>query len=90
LKLCAAVAIITFIVGSVAVFYSVNLLLVGLNPTSKDNLQSVRASQWSGYLVASDIKNRTSVVSSVSGSWTVPAVKFSENDTFSGVWVGIG
>jgi hypothetical protein len=80
----------TFIVGSVAVFYSVNLLLVGLNQTSKDNLQSVRASQWSGYLVASDIKNRTSVVSSVSGSWTVPAVKFSENDTFSGVWVGIG
>jgi hypothetical protein len=40
--------------------------------------------------VASDIQNRSPVVSSVSASWTVPEVKPSENNTFSGVWVGIG
>jgi len=41
-------------------------------------------------MAASDIKNRTSVVSSVSAAWTVPAVQLSENDTYSGVWVGVG
>jgi hypothetical protein len=62
--------------------------LGSLNQT--DNLQSFRVSQWSGYIVASDIQNRSPVVSSVSASWTVPEVKPSENNTFSGVWVGIG
>jgi len=51
---------------------------------------ALRLSQWSGYLAASDMQNRSAVVSSVSGSWTVPEVKPSGNDTFSGVWVGIG
>jgi hypothetical protein len=41
-------------------------------------------------MVASDIHNRSSVVSSVSASWRVPSVNLSENDTYSGVWVGIG
>ena len=50
----------------------------------------LRVSQWSGYMVASDVQNRSPVVSSVSASWTVPEVKPSENNTFSGVWVGIG
>jgi hypothetical protein len=46
--------------------------------------------QWSGYIVASDVQNPSPVVSSVSASWTVPEIKPSENNTFSGVWVGIG
>ena len=50
----------------------------------------LRVSQWSGYIAASDVHNRSPVVSSVSASWTVPEVKPSENATFSGVWVGIG
>ena len=41
-------------------------------------------------MVASDVQNRSSVVTSVSASWKVPAIKASENNTFSGVWVGIG
>ena len=89
-KLYAAIAVVTFIVGSVAVYYSINLLLGSLDQTGAENLQSVRASQWSGYMAASDIQNRSSVVSSVSASWTVPEVELSENNTFSGVWVGIG
>lgn len=78
----------TFIVGAVAVFYSASLLLASLRQT--DNIASFRVSYWSGYIVASDIQNRSPVVSSVSASWTVPEIKSSENNTFSGVWIGIG
>jgi hypothetical protein len=78
----------TFIVGAVAVCYSVSLFLASPNQT--DNPPSFKISHWSGYIVASDIQNRSPVVSSVSASWTVPEIKSSENNTFSGVWVGIG
>jgi len=78
----------TFIIGAVAVYYSINLFLASPNQT--DNSQSFRVSHWSGYIVASDIQNRSPVVSSISASWTVPEIESSENNTFSGVWVGIG
>jgi hypothetical protein len=78
----------TFIIGAVAIYYSINLFLASPNQT--DNQASFRVSHWSGYIVASDIQNRSPVVSSVSASWTVPEIKPSENNTFSGVWVGIG
>jgi len=81
-------AVITFIVGAVAVCYSVSLFLA--NSSQTVNPPSFRVSQWSGYIVASDIQNRSATVSGVSASWTVPEVKSSENNTFSGVWVGIG
>ena len=87
-KLSAIIAVTTFIVGAVAVFYSINLLLASSSQPNEPT--SLRVSQWSGYIVASDIQNRSPVVSSVSASWTVPEVKPSENNTFSGVWVGIG
>ena len=78
----------TFIVGAVAVCYSINLFLASPNQT--DNPASFRVLHWSGYIVASDIQNRSPVVSNVGASWTVPEIKPSENNTFSGVWVGIG
>ena len=78
----------TFIMGAFAVYYSINLLLP--SPTQPDGPTSLRVSQWSGYIVASDMQNRTPAISSVSASWTVPVVKLSENNTFAGVWVGIG
>jgi hypothetical protein len=78
----------TFIVGAVAVCYSISLFLASSNET--DNPPSFKISNWSGYIVASDIQNRTPVVSSVSASWAAPEIKSSENDTFSGVWIGIG
>jgi hypothetical protein len=87
-KLCSAIAIMTFIVGAVAVYYSISLFLASPNQT--DNPPSFKISHWSGYIVASDIQNRSPVVSSVSASWTMPEIKPSENNTFSGVWVGIG
>jgi hypothetical protein len=36
------------------------------------------------------MQNRLPLVSGVNASWTVPEVKPSENNTFAGVWVGIG
>ena len=88
----AVIAVMTFIVGTVSVFYSVTLFLA--NSSQSEEPTVLRVSQWSGYMVASDtqidVQNRSSVVSSVSGSWVVPAVNPSENITFSGVWVGIG
>jgi len=78
----------TFIVGAVAVCYSISLFLA--SPNQAANPPSFKISHWSGYIVASDIQNRSPVVNSVSASWTVPEIKPSENNTFSGVWVGIG
>jgi hypothetical protein len=78
----------TFIVGAVAVCYSISLFLASPNQT--DNPPSFKISIWSGYIVASEIQNRSPVVSNVSASWTVPEIKLSENNTFSSVWVGIG
>lgn len=45
---------------------------------------------WGGYAVASDFNNPQPVVTGVSGSWNVPEVAVSQNDTFSAIWIGIG
>jgi hypothetical protein len=86
------VAIMTFVIGATAVFYSVTLFLANFRQSEEPTV--LRVTQWSGYMVASDVKidvqNRSSAVSSVSGSWIVPEVNPSENNTFSGIWVGIG
>jgi hypothetical protein len=87
-KVMAAIAVMTFTIGAIAVFYSLNLFLA--SSSQPEEPEPVRVSQWSGYIAASDFQNRSPVVSSVSASWTVPEIKPSENDTFSGVWVGIG
>jgi hypothetical protein len=87
-KLLAILASMTFIMGAVAVYYSINLFLA--SPSQPDGPTSLRVSQWSGYIVASDMQNRTPAISRVSASWTVPEVKLSENNTFAGAWIGIG
>ena len=45
---------------------------------------------WAGYIVASDLQNPQSSVTSVTASWIVPTVTISSQDTFSAVWIGIG
>ena len=82
------IAVLTFIVGAVLVSYSVSMFLDVSSQT--EGPEVLHVSQWSGYIVASDMQNRSSVVTSVSGSWVVPEVNRSEGMTFSGVWVGIG
>jgi hypothetical protein len=45
---------------------------------------------WGGYAVASDFNNPQPVITGISGSWVVPQIETSQNDTFSAIWVGIG
>lgn len=46
--------------------------------------------KWAGYAVAYNFSDPKPVITAVSGSWIVPQVKISHNDTFSAIWVGIG
>jgi hypothetical protein len=81
-------ALVVIVIDIIVIGYSVSLFLT--SPSQVNAPTSLRLSQWSGYIVASNIHDFSPVVTSVSGSWTVPRVQSSKNDTFSGVWVGIG
>lgn len=59
-------------------------------PTSSATSPVSTDLNWGGYGVASDFNNPQPVVTGVSGSWVVPEVAVSQNDTFSAIWVGIG
>lgn len=59
-------------------------------PSLPPALTHLHSFQWAGYVVASDFRNQTPVVSGISGSWKVPEVAVSVNDTYSGAWIGIG
>jgi len=48
------------------------------------------STDWAGYSVATDFNSPKQLVTGVSGSWTVPQVIASQNDTFSAAWIGIG
>lgn len=81
-------AVALIFIDIIAIGYSISLFFT--SPSQVNKPTSLRLSQWSGYMVASDIQNQSPVVTSVSGSWAVPVVKSSENNTFSGVWIGLG
>jgi len=81
-------ALVVIVIDVIVIGYSVSLFLTSACQVKAPT--SLRLSQWSGYIVASNIHDFSPVVTSVSGSWTVPRVQPSKNDTFSGVWVGIG
>jgi hypothetical protein len=81
-------AVVLIVIDIVVIGYSISLFLA--SPSQANEPTSLRVPQWSGYMVASDIQNRSPVVTGISASWTVPEVKPSSNNTFSGVWVGIG
>ncbi len=52
--------------------------------------QNLVSYTWSGYVVASDVLFPQPLVTSVNGSWTVPAVTTSVTNTYSAAWIGIG
>ena len=79
-------AVALIVIDIIVIGYSISLFLTSPNQTNEPS--PLRVSQWSGYMVAPD--SQSPLVTSVSASWTVPQVKPSENNTFSGVWVGIG
>jgi len=89
-KIYAAVALMLILLGAVIIYFSLNLVLSNLNQTESGGLAPVRVSHWAGYLSSLGIQNRSQGVSSISASWIVPEVQFSENNTFSSVWIGVG
>lgn len=58
------------------------------SPTPISPLRS--ATNWAGYVAASDLQAPQPNVTGVVGSWTVPTILPSSNDTFSAIWIGIG
>jgi len=79
------------ILGSVTIAYSMVLLFSSVSQSENVNAPSVlRVKQWSGYMVNLGGDNASALVTGVSGSWTVPALNPTENNTFSSIWVGIG
>jgi Peptidase A4 family len=91
------VAAITILIIGIAEYYAISYLFVSIpssqpSSTTTPTVPSPVSTDlnWGGYAVASDFNNPQPKVSSVSGSWIVPTVQFSQNDAFSAVWVGIG
>jgi hypothetical protein len=79
------------ILGTVVIAYSMVLLFSSVSQSENVNAPSVlRVKQWSGYMVNFGEENSSALVTGVSGSWQVPAISPTENNTFSSVWVGIG
>lgn len=71
-------------------FMSLNLLLARFDEADLANeMAPVRVSHWSGYIVDLDIQNRSEGVQSVTGTWIVPSVDDTPDNTYSSVWVGI-
>ena len=52
--------------------------------------QQLTSSNWSGYCVASNLNTPQPQVTSLSASWTVPAVSVSIGDSYSAAWIGVG
>ena len=59
-------------------------------PSSSKNVPVSTDLNWGGYAVASDFNNPQPVITAISGSWVVPSITPSINDTFSAIWIGIG
>ena len=58
-----------------------------LRTLQTENLVSL---DWGGYGVSSNVLFPQPFVTSINGSWIVPAVSVSAVDTFSAAWIGIG
>ena len=64
-------------------------IVVFLRATSPSTRQ-LSSSNWSGYSVVSDLNDPQPRFTSVSASWTIPAVKVSADNSFSAEWIGLG
>jgi hypothetical protein len=85
----AIITIVMFAVASAYVYYT--YMTTGSSPSPSAVPPTVTTDlNWGGYAAATDFNNPQPVISGVSGSWTVPEVAVSQNDTFSAIWVGIG
>jgi hypothetical protein len=76
------------IIDIIVIGYFMTLFFTNSNQPNKPTV--LRVSQWSGYMVTPEVQDQPPLVTGVNASWRVPEVRPSENNTFSGVWVGIG
>lgn len=65
------------------------ITLIGLY-TGSSTGRNLSSQDWGGYVVASDFTSPSPTVTAVTGSWIVPEVAVTPQDTFSAIWVGIG
>jgi hypothetical protein len=97
----AVAAAIIFIVAAASIYYYFYQYMqpsVGPSPSPSSTpspsqskpLTVLTDLNWGGYAVASDFNSPKPVITSVGGSWVVPQIETSQNDTFSAIWVGIG
>jgi hypothetical protein len=97
----AVAATVIFIVAAASTYYYYYVYTqpsVGPSPTTSPSSSPPQSQtptiltdlNWGGYAVASDFNNPQPVITGVSGSWVVPEIETSQNDTFSAIWVGIG
>ncbi len=88
-----AAALIAFgiLIGSVLTYYYDNYLATPSTNISRLQTPTDQADlNWAGYSVATNFSDPQPLVGGVNGSWVVPHVGISQNDTFSAVWIGIG
>jgi Peptidase A4 family len=81
---------VVLIAGSLLSVVFLNGLLASFDSVSQSETAPARVSHWSGYIISLDLQNKSEGVSSISGTWTVPEIAYSENNTYSSVWVGVG
>jgi len=85
LAIATTVAISVLFIAAIAYYYGPSLdTSQSLSSTDQADLN------WAGYAVAYSFSDPKPVVTGVSGSWVVPQIAYSENDTYSAIWVGIG
>lgn len=65
-------------------------LIVLFSPGASTPSQQLTSSNWSGYCAVSDLSAPQPRVTSVSASWTVPAVNVSIGNSYSAAWIGVG
>ncbi len=62
----------------------------GVSNSPNIHLRNGSSTNWSGYATETSLTNpQSNAVSTVAGTWTVPAVSCTATDTYSSVWVGI-
>lgn len=87
-RIYAAASSILIIIGSLFLYSSLS------SPTSGEGSESVflpvGSTQWTGYVTMSNLLLRQRTVTSVGGSWTIPAINTSLDNSYSAAWVGIG
>jgi len=88
--LAAAIAATAILVFAAATYYYDNYPSTSPNSSQPQSPTDQADLNWAGYVATYSISDPKPLVTQVSGSWVVPQIQSSQNDTFSAVWIGIG